>query len=161
VTDAGTPALFDEKPIIVTVNEVNQAPVLGGVPATASVVEGVAYTFTATASDADLPANTLNFSLEGAPPGASIDAKTGVFNWTPTAAQGPGTFTFKVKASDNGTPALFDEKPIAITVNDGNHAPVLAAIGAQSVIEGRTLTLSALATDTDAGQTLTYTLAPG
>ena len=47
-------------------------------------------TFTATATDADLPANTLTFSLDaGAPAGGmTIDASTGVFTWTPTEAPG-------------------------------------------------------------------------
>jgi hypothetical protein len=49
-----------------------------------------AYTFTATATDSDLPAQALTFSLVSAPPGAAIDASTGAFSWTPTEAQGPG-----------------------------------------------------------------------
>jgi hypothetical protein len=47
------------------------------------------YTFTATATDPDLPAQTLTFSLVGAPAGAAIDSSSGVFSWTPTEAQGP------------------------------------------------------------------------
>ena len=48
------------------------------------------YTFTAGASDPDVPANTLSFSLLGAPAGATIHPATGAFSWTPTEAQGPG-----------------------------------------------------------------------
>jgi hypothetical protein len=47
-------------------------------------------TFTNTATDADLPAQNLTFSLDaGAPDGAEIDPETGVFTWTPTPAQSP------------------------------------------------------------------------
>ena len=46
-------------------------------------------TFTATATDADLPANTLTFSLSGEPVGASIDPNTGVFTWTPPRRRVP------------------------------------------------------------------------
>jgi hypothetical protein len=35
-----------------------------------------------------VPAQTLTFSLVGAPTGATIDGTTGAFSWTPTEAQG-------------------------------------------------------------------------
>jgi hypothetical protein len=90
VTDNGVnPAnLSDFETITVTVTEVNAAPVLAAI-GNKQVDELVELTFTATATDPDLPANTLTFSLgAGAPTGASIDATTGVFRWTPTEAQG-------------------------------------------------------------------------
>ena len=55
--------------------------------------------FTATASDPDDPANLLAFSLSGEPAGASITAG-GVFSWTPTEAQGPGSYTFDVVVTE-------------------------------------------------------------
>ena len=88
VTDDGTPKLSDSETITVTVNEVNVAPVLGAV-GDQSVDEQTLLTFTATATDADLPANTLTFSLSGEPVGALIDPVSGVFTWTPSEAQGP------------------------------------------------------------------------
>src|SRR6185369_962483 len=54
------------------------------VPASATIPELSPYTFTATATDSDLPAQTLTFSLVGAPTGATIDGSTGAFSWTPT-----------------------------------------------------------------------------
>ena len=48
-------------------------------------------TFTATATDNDLPANTLTFTLVGEPTGAVDRPVSGVFTWTPTEAQGPGS----------------------------------------------------------------------
>ncbi len=113
VTDNGSPSLFDEKTITLNVTEVNLPPVLSGVPASALVPVQTSYTFTATAVDPDLPANTLAFSLVGAPAGAAIDSTTGVFTWTPTAAQA-GSYTFKVRVTDTGS--LYDEKPLTLTV---------------------------------------------
>ena len=53
-----------------------------------SVNEGSLLTFTATATDADA-GQTRTFSLDaGAPTGATINATTGVFSWTPTESQG-------------------------------------------------------------------------
>ncbi len=122
--------------------------------------EGAALTFTATGNDnADNPnPNSLSFSLIGAPTGAAITA-AGAFNWTPTEAQGPGTFTFRVRVTDNGTPNLFDEEEITVTVREVNAAPILGAIGNGSGYWGNTFGFTATATDSDLpANTLTYTL---
>ena len=146
-------ALTDEEDIIVTVNEINEAPVLGAI-GNKTVNEETLLTFTATATDADLPANTLTFSLVGAPSGASINPITGVFTWTPTEAQGPGSYAFTVRVSD-GT--QIDSEQITITVNEINAAPILGAIGNKTVNEGSQLTFTATATDSDSA-ILTYSL---
>jgi hypothetical protein len=51
-----------------------------------------------TAPDADVPANALTFGYQGSlPAGASYNAATHTFTWTPTLAQlGPHTVTFTV-----------------------------------------------------------------
>ena len=105
VTDDGTPALADTETITVTVNEVNNNPVLDPV-GDQTIDEQTLLTFTATASDVDLPANTLTFTLSGEPTGATIDPVTGVFTWTPTETQGPASYTFDVEVTDDGTPTL-------------------------------------------------------
>jgi len=118
-------------------------------------------TFTASATDADIPAQTLTYSLVGAPGGASINPATGVFTWTPTEGQGADSYIFTVTVSD-GT--LTDEETITVTVNEVNEAPVLASIGDQTVDELSELTFTASATDADIPvQTLTYSIvgAPG
>jgi hypothetical protein len=120
------------------------------------VNEGVLRTFTATATDTDIPANTLTYSLISAPTGAAINPTTGVFTWTPTEAQGPGNFTFTVRVSDGNLTA---DRPVSVTVNEVNTAPVLTAIPAQTVNEGNLLTFTATATDADVpSNTLTYSL---
>jgi hypothetical protein len=158
VADNGTPSLSDEETITVTVNEVNQAPVVAAVP-DKTVDELQLLTFTASATDADLPANGITFSLVGAPSGATIDGTTGAFSWTPTEAQGPGVYTFQVRATDDGTPAAFGETTVKVTVNEVNVAPVLAAIGNKTVDEETALSFSATATDADLpANTLTFSL---
>ncbi len=128
-TDDGTPPLEDCETITVTVNEVNVAPVLGAV-GDRTVDEGSELAFTATATDADIPANTLTFSLSGAPEGASIDPDTGEFSWTPTD---DGTYTVTVTVTDDGTGTLSDSETITITVD--NVAPVVTAPADQSTGE--------------------------
>ena len=133
----------------------NVAPVLAAIPPL-SVNEGVQSTFTASATDADLPANTLTYSLIDAPSGASIDANTGVFAWTPTEVQGPGSFNFTLRVSDA---ALIHDQAVSVTVNEINVAPVLAAIPPQTVKQGDLLTFTANSTDGDLpANTLAYSL---
>ncbi|WP_145234608.1 putative Ig domain-containing protein [Urbifossiella limnaea] len=148
VTDDANPAATAFETITVTVGEVNLAPVLAAV-GDRTVNEGELVTIPATAADPDLPANALTFTLTGAPAGASIDPTTGVFTWTPTEAQGPATFTFTVRVTDNGTPALFDEEAITVTVGEVNTPPVLDPIPDQTVDEGNSLTFTVTAHDGD------------
>ena len=144
--------------ITVTVEEVNLPPVLAEIADT-TIPEMALYSFTATATDPDLPAQTLTFSLVSAPEGASIDAATGVFTWTPTEAQGPGVYEFTVKVCDDGESVLCDEQLITVTVEEVNLPPVLAEIGDKEVEAGEELTFTATATDPDLPvQTLTFSL---
>jgi hypothetical protein len=132
--------------ISITVNEVNVAPVLTGVPTTADVDELVAYNFDADATDTDLPAQTLTFSLVGAPAGAAIDGSTGAFTWTPSETQGPGVYPFTVRVSDGMDNT---DAPISITVKEVNLAPELATIADKSDLWGDLLSFTATATDPD------------
>jgi hypothetical protein len=147
--------LTDSETITVTVGEVNVTPVLGAI-GNKTVDELVELTFTATATDVDVPPNALTFSLSGAPAGAAIDGATGAFSWTPTEAQGPEIYTFDVIVSDG---ALTDTETITVTVGEVTTAPILGAIGNQAVLWGNELTFTAAATDADLPtQVLTYSL---
>jgi hypothetical protein len=162
VTDNGTPPATVAETITIGVTETNAAPILAPI-ANKTVNEGSLLTFTNTATDEDLPANTLTFSLDsGAPEGASIDSVTGVFNWTPTEAQGPGIYNVTARVTDNGSPALNDAKTFAITVNEVNEAPVLSPIADQTIAVGNLLVLTNSATDVDLpANRLTFSLETG
>ena len=140
VTDNGTGNLVDSETFTITVNDLNTAPVLGAI-GDQSVDELATLSFTATATDSDLPADTLTFSLDAASIalGMSIDANTGAFSWTPTESQGGLTPSVTVTVTDDGTGNLVDSETFTITVNDLNIAPVLGAIGDQTVDELATL----------------------
>jgi hypothetical protein len=90
-----------------------------------TVTVGQALTFTAQATDSNVPTQTLTYSVSGTAK-ATINATTGAFSWTPTAA---GSFTFTIKVSDNGSPVLSDEEIITVTVNPStsNQLPVANA----------------------------------
>jgi flagellar hook capping protein FlgD/putative Ig domain-containing protein len=162
-TDNATPTPGSgDAAFTITVNEVNEAPVLAAI-GNKTVAEGTLLTFTATATDADLPANLRFFSLDiGAPAGATINGGTGIFTWTPTEAEGPGTYPITIRVADNGTPSLDDFETIQVAVTEANVAPVLAAIGNKSGTAGTLLTFTATATDADLpANTLTFSLDAG
>ena len=143
--------LSDCETITVTVSEVNVAPVLGEI-GDKTGNELVELTFTAKATDINLPAQTLTFSLVGAPTGASIDPGTGEFSWTPSEEQGPGDYTFTVKVCDDGTPSLCDEEEITVTVNEVNEAPV-AVNDTYATVKNQVITIlppGVMTNDTDA-----------
>src|SRR5439155_6646917 len=144
--------------------EVNSAPVVTN-PGNQTVNELATLAFTATATDSDVPANTITWSLTLGTPaatGATIASGTGAFSWTPTEAQGPGVYPVTVTATDNGSPVLAGTAGFTITVNEVNSAPVLAAIGNKTVNELATLAFTATATDSDVpANTLTFSLDAG
>ena len=125
------------------------APVLGAI-GNKSVDEQATLTFTATATDPDLPAQTLTYSLDAASlaAGMTINASTGAFSWTPTEAQGGATLHGDGHGhGQRDDPAnLTDAETITITVGEVNVAPVLGAIGNKSVDEQATLAFTATAT---------------
>ena len=134
-------------------------PVLAAIP-DQTVNELALLSLTATATDADVPANILTFRLDAAPAGAAIDPNTGAFTWRPTEAQGPGKYPVTVRVTDNGS--LFDTKTFNVTVKEVNQAPVLPAIAPQLIGPGRTLKFTATASDADLPpQALTFSLDPG
>jgi formylglycine-generating enzyme required for sulfatase activity len=105
-----------------TTNAGNSAPSLAAID-NQTIQAGSLLTFIATATDSDLPAQKLTFSLEvGAPGGATITSE-GVFSWIPTEAQSPSTNMITVKVTDNGTPVLSVARSFTIVVNSGNTNP--------------------------------------
>ncbi len=122
-----------------------------------SVDEGTLLSFTISGTDLDL--DPLTYSAAGLPIGASFDAATQTFSFTPAEDRdGTHTVTFSV---DDGAASTCET--ITISVGEGNQPPVLAAIGDQAADEGSPLSFTVTATDADlvAGvpNTLSYSAA--
>jgi len=145
----------------VVVYAANTAPVVAAI-ADKAVYANTLLSFAVSATDTDQPPQTLTFSLgAGAPTGASISAG-GLFNWTPTAAQGPSTNLISVVVTDSGVPALSATNTFKVVVFAANTAPVIAAIADKAVLANTPLSFTVSATDTDQPpQTLTFTLDSG
>jgi hypothetical protein len=132
--------LQDSETVKITVNDINQAPILAPV-GDKDVNEGATLSFTITASD-DEP---VTFSMSGLPEGsgATLDPTSGEFTWTPGYDKA-GSYDVTFNATDG---ALEDSETVKITVNDINQAPILAPVGDKDVNEGATLSFTITASD--------------
>lgn len=148
VTDDGEPPLSATNSFTLAVAEANVAPTLAVIP-DASINEGDLLAFGAAATDADLPAQSLTFTLDpDAPAGATI-SPSGQFQWTPSEAQGPGVYPIIVRVTDNGGPPLGDTRTFTATVAEVNAPPVLTTLGPCSVDEHELLAFTVSANDSN------------
>jgi len=113
---------------------INTAPSLAAL-ADRTVHAGCPLVMTVSASDPEAPPQTLDFSLEAAPAGATIDAGTGVFNWTPGSGDVGTTKTITVRVRDNGTPVQSAAQSFNVEVV----APVVIS---SAVVDGGTVVLT-------------------
>ncbi|NND04457.1 MAG: DUF5011 domain-containing protein, partial [Acidimicrobiia bacterium] len=146
----------------VRVVDTNDPPVLAPI-SDRTAAELTLVTFVASASDPE--GDAISYSLLGGPGNAAIDPDSGVFTWTPNEAQGPGSYTFDVVATDDGTPSQVATETVTITVLEINRAPVVASLGSRTSAEGDLIFVRATATDLDLpANSLTFTatnLPPG
>jgi hypothetical protein len=159
VRDSGTPALSTTNGFTVVVREVNQAPAFTAVPQQ-SVNEMTELRLQLAATDGDLPANGLVYSVVRAPAGFVV-APTGLATWTPGEADGPGTSRVTVRVEDGGNPPLTATNEFLVAVREVNRAPVLA-VSDQVLDEGTTLAFRLAGSDPDVpANGLTYSLLEG
>jgi O-glycosyl hydrolase len=100
------------------VNTMNHAPTLAAV-APSTVLAGRTLLITNTATDPAVPAESLTWSLQSAPSGATISALTptnGLLSWRPAIAQSPSTNVFNVVVTDNGSPQCGATQSVSVTV---------------------------------------------
>ena len=132
VRDSGNPSLADTTTFLVVDYNANQPPVL------APIADQVAYVLlplfvTNSATDPNVPARTLTFSLDpGAPTGAHIDSKTGRFTWAPTRDQAPSTNIITVRVTDDAVPPLSDAQSFTVVVA----GYLEAMLGSTTVVAG-------------------------
>jgi hypothetical protein len=95
-----------------------------------TVHSGMTVTFTNSATDSDLPQNTLTYSLDpGAPPAASVAPASGVFHWLTSDAYIGTPSVITVRVTDSGAPPLSDSKTFSVTVAARPAAGVSALAG--------------------------------
>jgi hypothetical protein len=144
----------------VVVNAIHNGPSLPA-QTNRTVNELTMLQVTNTASDADVPALTLTYSLLNPPAGASIDTD-GVITWIPDEGQGPGTNTITTRVTDNGVPSKSATNSFNVVVREVNQPPVLPAQTDRTIDGLAALVVTNTANDTDLpANSLTYELAEG
>lgn len=107
----------DQFALGITVLEKNEAPVLAAIP-DQKALEGDLVSVSMTATDPDLPKQTLIYTLAlGAPEGAEIDPVLGVFRWRVPGDFGAGRVKVTVSVADNGPGTLSDSRSFEIVVD--------------------------------------------
>ncbi len=96
--------------------EINRAPVLTAV-ADQTLDEGVPFALSLTAEDPDEPANALRFALVEGPAGLTV-GENGALAWTPSEAQGPGSYPVRVNVTDDGQPPLSHTHDFVLSVRE-------------------------------------------
>ena len=109
----------------------NQVPVLVAI-SNHTLLAGTTLIITNSATDADVPAQTLTYSLLSAPADASIDTNTGVFTWRPTIAQSPSTQTVGVAVSDSGIPIMSATQTFTVAVTRPSSPALSSAFATNS-----------------------------
>ncbi len=169
-TDNGTPEKMTMKTLTITVTDENDAPVFAeGTPATVSYEENITTAvITVVATDADA-GQTVTFTLSGADaslftlsPTAELTFNTAPDYENPADTGGDNEYEVIVTATDGQTPPMTTPQALTITVTDANdNAPVFAERTPATVFYEENITTAVttvVATDADAGQTVTFTL---
>ena len=148
VTDNGVPPLSATNSYQIVVLEVNSAPTLSAIP-DQTIGVGGSLNLAITATDADIPANALAFSLTSAPAGMNIDRTSGTITWTPGQGQRPSTNAVTVMVTDNGAPPLSDSRSFKVIALAPNTPPLLIVPTDQVVNELIPLVLTNYASGAD------------
>ena len=102
--------------IVVPVNPSNYPPILAAA-ADHTVHACCLLAVTNSASDPNVPAHPLTFSLDpGAPPGVTINPANGLLSWAVPAAYANTTNTITVRVTHTSAPSLSDAKSFAVIV---------------------------------------------
>jgi hypothetical protein len=152
VTDGGAPPLSATNSFKVVVNEINVPPVLPA-QTNRTIVALTPLMVTNTASDTDLPANAISYTLLSGPTNAVI-AANGVISWTPVVAQVPSTNIFTTVATDSNPWAVNSQHLTAtnsftVVVSAIHNGPALVAQADRMLNEQTTLVVTNTAMDFD------------
>ena len=168
----------DIQVLTITVTNTNEAPVItsdgGSDTADITLDENTPVATTVAASDDD-PADSPTYSISGGPDAAlfTLDPTTGVLGFVtapdfenPTDADGNNVYEVEVTADDGkgGT----DTQVVKLAIANANEAPAITSNGgaevatpAPQVAENSTAVTTVTATDSDAGDTQTFSISGG
>lgn len=105
------------RPVLTCTLPANTAPNLAAITGR-TIGAGMTLTLTNVATDNDVPAQTLAFSLLTAPTNAVLNTNSGVLTWRPLVTQANTINPFTVMVADNGTPSMSATQSFVVTVTN-------------------------------------------
>lgn len=145
-TDNGSPSRVGAVRVNITVQEVNRPPVVLAVTNVVAA-EGSLLSMSVNATDSDIPANVLSFSLRGSAPSGLELSPSGQLTWIPGESFGGTEVEVGYEVTDNGSPAGVASGLIRIAVAEVNNPPEFPQPPPQFLDELATLELTLAATD--------------
>ena len=142
---------FDFQVFNVTVTNINDGPTITSDPIT-DAVEDEAFSYDVNATDMD-PGDVLEYSLEKAPAGMTIDPATGIITWLPENGD-VGDHEIVVNVSD--IDGAYDIQTFTITVENVNDPPLLQDISELTATEDEPFQFQVVVTDVDLFDELTF-----
>lgn len=106
-------------------NQVNDAPILNPI-GNKRLVSGATFTFQIFASDSDPDGDTLSYSASELPAGATFNAASRTFQWTPAQNQAPADYQVAFTVSD-GITSVSETITISVTPQVTVYRAFLAA----------------------------------
>ena len=116
----------------------NAAPSFTTPVANLTINPGQTLVVTNTATDLNLPAQTLAYSFESAPTGAVLNATNGILTWRPLVSQAGSSNSFRIIVMDSGTPSLSATQSFGVFVTPVA-PPVLNEVGFSNGLFGATV----------------------
>jgi hypothetical protein len=165
VTDNGSPSMNASATVTVNVTQANRAPVISNQSfSVMSNASNGTTVGTVIASDPDA-GQTLTYAITAGNTGNafSIVASTGVLKVNNAAALSASSFALTVKVTDNGSPSMNASATVTVNVTQANQAPVISnqSFSVMPNASNGTTVGTVIASDPDAGQTLTYAITAG
>ena len=166
-------SLSDSQALSVTVDNVNEAPVItsngGGDTAAITIIENTSTVATLASSDPDGTARTYSISGGNDAAKFTINAATGALSFiaapnyeAPTDSNGDNVYQVVVVASDG---SLSDSQALSVTVGNVNEAPVISSNGggdtASITINENSSAVTTLASSDPEGTARTYSIGGG
>ena len=148
-----TQGAFSELVYQIQVRAVNSPPVILTSPNTSGAI-GSTYLYQVGAEDVDQ--DRLTFSLVSGPEGLTIDANTGLVQWTPGAGQ-DGSVDVEIAVSDSLGASVNQAYTIEVADGQPNQLPVITSTPGFFATVDNQYTYQIVAEDPD-GDEITYTL---
>jgi hypothetical protein len=134
----------DTQSFNITVANVNDPPSITSTPIT-TATDDVLYTYDVEASDVDV-GDTLTYSLTAYPTGMTINANTGLIEWTPNDGHvGNNSVTILVSDGNGGS----DTQSYSISVTDANDQPTIISTALNTAMEDTVYTYDVDVLDPD------------